>query len=176
MHRLNDEVMAVDSYYMPMMTVTRRHAIKALVTERAKVLCLDTWNRKAWFEVEDFHNFSCILYPGTQAVKESKLKMGRGYRGILERDEHICQYCGKRGVTIDHVIPKSRGGSNAPANLVAACYPCNQKKADRTPDEARMPLLRPIRASRWRLMEKFNSLTANFIKKRDDLYAELQLP
>lgn len=173
---LKDEVIAVDRNYLPMMTVTRRHAIKALATERAEVLCLETWNRKAWYEIEDIHDFACILYPSVQAVKDTKLKLGKGYRGILERDEHICQYCGGKANTVDHVMPRSRGGSSSPTNLVAACLPCNQKKADRTPDEAGMPLISPVRAARWRLMEKFQALTANWVINRERKHNELQFP
>src|SRR5258706_11144798 len=64
---------------------------------------------------------------------------------ILMRDRHRCQYCGTRGngfeLTIDHILPRSRGGRTTPDNLCAACFACNQRKGDRTPDEARMPLL-----------------------------------
>jgi hypothetical protein len=45
-----------------------------------------------------------------------------------------------KDLTLDHITPKSRGGSNLPSNLVTACKPCNQRKADRTPEEAKMPL------------------------------------
>ena len=65
---------------------------------------------------------------------------------ILARDGHRCQYCGKKGtafdLTIDHILPGSRGGTTSPENLVAACFACNQRKGDRTPEEARMPLLK----------------------------------
>lgn len=64
---------------------------------------------------------------------------------ILRRDEHLCQFagCGARATTIDHVFPRSRGGSvTAWTNQVAACEPCNNRKADRTPEEAGMRLLR----------------------------------
>jgi 5-methylcytosine-specific restriction endonuclease McrA len=60
---------------------------------------------------------------------------------ILERDHRTCAYCGGRGTTIDHVLPQSRGGANTWLNLVAACGPCNNRKADRTPEEAGMRLL-----------------------------------
>lgn len=174
---LSDEVVAVDRNYMPMMTVTRRHALKALATDRAEVLCLETWNRKAWYEIENIHDFVCILYPSVQAVKDTKLKLGKGYRSILERDEHICQYCGcKKANTVDHVMPRSRGGSSSPTNLVASCLSCNQKKADRTPEEAGMPLLHPVRAARWRLMEKFQALTAKWVSNREAKQNELQFP
>jgi len=63
-------------------------------------------------------------------------------RNVLHRDKFICQYCGIKSnkMTIDHVIPKSRGGKSTFENCVAACKPCNNKKNDRTPNEAHMPL------------------------------------
>ncbi len=67
-------------------------------------------------------------------------------RAILySRDLHICGYCGEEykdsQLTIDHVLPRSRGGKNFWTNTVSSCKPCNVKKADRTPEEAKMPLL-----------------------------------
>jgi 5-methylcytosine-specific restriction endonuclease McrA len=63
---------------------------------------------------------------------------------VYERDGRCCRYCGKAlevpEVTLDHVIPRCRGGQGVHENLVAACVECNRKKADRTPDEAKMPL------------------------------------
>ncbi len=60
--------------------------------------------------------------------------------GVLKRDGHRCAYCGARATTVDHVLPSSRGGEWAWLNAVAACEPCNFRKADRTPAEARMVL------------------------------------
>jgi 5-methylcytosine-specific restriction endonuclease McrA len=58
---------------------------------------------------------------------------------IYKRDGNECVYCGSsKNLTLDHVIPKSRGGTNDWTNLVTSCFKCNLKKADRTPDEARM--------------------------------------
>jgi 5-methylcytosine-specific restriction endonuclease McrA len=66
-------------------------------------------------------------------------------RNVLLRDGHVCSYCGSPGhgreLTIDHVVPRSRGGRTAWDNVVAACGPCNRDKGDRTPDEAGMRLL-----------------------------------
>ena len=67
-------------------------------------------------------------------------------RSILyKRDHEICAYCGNlfspRQLTIDHVLPRSRGGKNTWTNTVTACKPCNVRKADRTPEEAKMHLL-----------------------------------
>ena len=60
--------------------------------------------------------------------------------GVLARDRHRCGYCGGPATTIDHVVPRSRGGGNEWTNTVAACGRCNNRKGDRTPPEARMPL------------------------------------
>lgn len=59
---------------------------------------------------------------------------------ILRRDRYICAYCGGHANSVDHVLPKSQGGVNSWENTVASCKPCNRKKADKTPEEAGMPL------------------------------------
>jgi 5-methylcytosine-specific restriction endonuclease McrA len=67
-------------------------------------------------------------------------------RNVLARDEYRCQYCGHRAsvreLTLDHVIPRSRGGKHCWTNVVAACYRCNDRKGRLTPREANMHLLR----------------------------------
>ena len=75
-------------------------------------------------------------------------------RNILRRDAYTCQYCGKRGgdLTVDHVLPKSRGGRSVWENLVAACRSCNLKKKNRTPEEAGMRLARRPMAPRHCLL------------------------
>lgn len=55
---------------------------------------------------------------------------------VYKRDDHMCQYCGSiKNLTIDHVIPRSRGGQDTWENLVTACMPCNTHKGDKTPEE-----------------------------------------
>lgn len=70
-------------------------------------------------------------------------------RNVLRRDRFRCQYCGSGDrLTLDHVHPKSRGGRDSWENLVAACVPCNNRKGNRTPEEANMKLARkPFRPS-----------------------------
>ncbi|HZE71360.1 MAG TPA: HNH endonuclease, partial [Pyrinomonadaceae bacterium] len=74
---------------------------------------------------------------------------------LYMRDKFRCQYCGdKKGaaeLTLDHILPRSRGGDNSPVNIVTACVPCNNRKSNRTPDEARMPLLTSQTALRMKL-------------------------
>ncbi len=80
-------------------------------------------------------------------------------RNILERDSHTCQYCRYRGetLTLDHVIPRSRGGGETWENMVAACVRCNVKKGSRTPKEANMPL-------RYQPRRPYSSLHFELIK------------
>jgi 5-methylcytosine-specific restriction endonuclease McrA len=70
-------------------------------------------------------------------------------KGVLLRDANTCQYCRSRvlprGLTLDHVIPRSRGGESTWENLVACCFGCNNRKGNRTPQEAGMPLVKPPR-------------------------------
>ena len=63
---------------------------------------------------------------------------------VFNRDQYTCQYCGKesRQLTLDHVIPRYKGGEQSWENVVSACIPCNRRKAGRTPEEAQMRLLR----------------------------------
>lgn len=70
-------------------------------------------------------------------------------RNILRRDGSKCQYCGSaHAVTIDHILPRSRGGKDTWENLVAACISCNNRKGNRTPEEANMVLhQKPYRPS-----------------------------
>ncbi len=83
-------------------------------------------------------------------VKRPQSRAALNRRNILRRDRYTCQYCGRQGgeLTVDHILPKSRGGRSTWENLVTACRTCNLKKGGRTPEEAGMRLLRPPRAPR----------------------------
>jgi 5-methylcytosine-specific restriction endonuclease McrA len=69
-------------------------------------------------------------------------------RAVFARDDHRCQYCGELADSIDHIVPRSRGGLHVWENVAAACRPCNLRKRDRTPDEAGMDLARPAHIPR----------------------------
>ena len=77
-------------------------------------------------------------------------------RGVLRRDGHRCAYCAGHASTVDHVVPRSRGGTDAWENLVACCVRCNNAKGDRTPDEAHMPMRRkPMRPNHVTFIRHF---------------------
>ncbi len=73
---------------------------------------------------------------------------------IFERDRNTCQYCGRifdrRDLNLDHVIPRDRGGPTTWENIVCSCIPCNTRKANKTPSEAGMRLVRKPKRPKWR--------------------------
>jgi 5-methylcytosine-specific restriction endonuclease McrA len=75
-------------------------------------------------------------------------------RNVAKRDHHTCQYCGAQPgwalITVDHVLPRSQGGASSWANCVAACVPCNSRKADRTPEQAGMHLRKRPSRPDWK--------------------------
>lgn len=69
-----------------------------------------------------------------------KLKISRNR--IFKRDNYQCSYCGtRRNLTVDHIIPKSKGGQNTWTNLTTCCSSCNRKKGDRTPEEINLKII-----------------------------------
>lgn len=89
-------------------------------------------------------------------VKHRETRVQRlSKRGVLQRDNYTCAYCAMDADTIDHVQPHSRKGLNTWENLVAACRSCNNRKDNRTPEEANMPLLwQPYRPQPWAVLQK----------------------
>ena len=90
---------------------------------------------------------------------------GRGERSVVfsrknifKRDRYTCQYCGKQPgpeeLTIDHVMPRSRGGTSTWENCLLACVACNKKKADKTPAEAGMPMRKDPKKPSWKSLSQ----------------------
>lgn len=115
-----------------------------------------------WCELSRQQNNGRFLHTPTMRIRVPEIILLRVFNGfvrrevrfsrrnIFERDKNTCQYCGKRlpkpDLTLDHVIPQSRGGRDTWENLVLACVNCNIKKSNRTPREANMlPLRKPAK-------------------------------
>ena len=79
---------------------------------------------------------------------------------IFERDKNTCQYCGdifdRKDLNLDHVIPRDRGGPTTWENIVCSCIGCNTRKANRTPQEAGMHLIRKPKRPKWRPFVQIN--------------------
>jgi 5-methylcytosine-specific restriction endonuclease McrA len=102
----------------------------------------DDWIRAVNFEVRIPRVIRLLRY---DRVPRQTLRFNR--RNLFARDGHRCQYCGRsfpsHQLSFDHVLPRSRGGETNWENVVCSCVNCNSKKGGRTPQEARMRLLRP---------------------------------
>jgi 5-methylcytosine-specific restriction endonuclease McrA len=93
-----------------------------------------------------------ILLMGFDRFPKKEVKFTR--HNLFERDQNTCQYCGKvfdrRDLNLDHVVPRDRGGPTTWENIVCSCIPCNTRKANRTPAEAHMRLVRKPKRPKWR--------------------------
>lgn len=105
-------------------------------------------------------------------VKNRLTSTSPNKKNIFWRDSNVCQYCGQtfhvKELTVDHILPKSRGGKNTWLNLTTSCMKCNQKKGAKTPEEANMKLLsKPYRPSNFLLKnvgrDQFSDLWSNYL-------------
>ena len=108
-----------------------------------KAELIDVYNGKQLHSVSLTMPFPSIVRLSVYIhIPYKKIILSR--KNILRRDGHRCQYCARTDITltVDHLLPKSRLGEETWENLVTACVDCNNRKGDRTPDEARMKLIR----------------------------------
>lgn len=136
-------VLLLNATYEPMHVVSLRRAVALVLQERAHLV--EAGERVLRAPGLALPEPSVIrLRDYVRAPRRWSVPLSRS--AILARDGYTCQYCGARPgparLTLDHVTPQSRGGAWSWGNLVAACAACNAAKADRTPEEAGMVLLR----------------------------------
>ncbi len=137
---LRQSVVVFSKNYLPVSRVNIKRAISLLVTGKAEPL---DFSGKGY----SVHSPSIVLLVPeqirlTMADTERVWKVPPvNRREVLRRDKHACQYCGStKKLTLDHVIPRSKGGKHSWDNVVIACEPCNSRKGDRTPHQAGMTL------------------------------------
>ncbi|HEX8002770.1 MAG TPA: HNH endonuclease [Mycobacteriales bacterium] len=122
----------LNASYEPLCVVPTRRAVVLVLT--AKAVVLEAADRTLHSERLDLAEPVVIrLTRYVRVPYRSRAPLSR--QGVLARDGHRCQYCGNAAETLDHVVPRSRGGRHVWENLVAACRRCNHVKADRTLDE-----------------------------------------
>jgi 5-methylcytosine-specific restriction endonuclease McrA len=130
--------LVLNATYEPLGVTTWQRAVILVIDGTAEVLELSGRQVRAstlQLEAPSVVRLNrCIRVDRTQRTPFSR-------HAVLRRDGHRCGYCNRYANTIDHVMPRSRGGKNVWENVVAACGPCNHRKASRTPKEARMTLI-----------------------------------
>jgi len=140
------QTLVLTSSYEPYDLFDLKHAFNKVLNKRAEAI--SNYVDKRLNSFEDAHKAPSIirmLY-FVSLPKNNTMFEQLSRKNIYLRDKGICQYCGKRiklsEMHWDHVVPRDQGGVNSWINLVCACLKCNLKKANRTPAEAKMPLLR----------------------------------
>jgi 5-methylcytosine-specific restriction endonuclease McrA len=125
--------LVLNAGFEPLAVVSFKRALVLVMNQKATVIAADT-EHPVWGMSGAYARPSVILLtryvriPSTRLIPVSR-------RGVLRRDGQRCGYCGGSANTIDHVMPRSRGGADSWENLVACCLRCNNKKGDRTPGE-----------------------------------------
>lgn len=140
---MNEPVLVLNANYEPLHVCSTRRALGLLVAGKADMLVN---GRGVVRTVRLTIPRPSVIRLGYM-VKRPRPRVRLTKREIFRRDNYTCQYCGTRlmRLTIDHLIPRHRGGEHSWANLVAACPSCNLRKGGRTVQEAHMLLLRPPR-------------------------------
>lgn len=125
--------LVLNAGFEPLAVISFKRALVLVMNDKASVLAADV-EHPVFGAVGVYDRPSVILLsryvriPSGRAVPVSR-------RGVLRRDAQRCAYCGGQATTIDHVLPRSRGGGDSWENLVACCLRCNNLKGDRTPAE-----------------------------------------
>ncbi len=200
---LTAPVLTLNRIFPPIRVIDVRRALCLLVTGSAEVIDtedphLATYDFGSWHELSmlraefeaEKHAWvglvrGCVAAPQvvrlTRFDRHRRVRSGGvalNRRNIYFRDGNTCQYCGKRFPTselsLDHVIPRSRGGRDTWENLVCACTSCNSRKADKTPAQVRMRLIRVPRAlkTQAQLIRVQHASWAQFV---DEAYWNVEL-
>ena len=136
----------LDASFRPIEVIDALEALVMCII--GKAIPVETYEKKINSPTKAFDLPAVIVLKSVVKFRFTTVACNR--QNIVWRDNNQCQYCANYfpldKLTMDHVIPKSRGGKNTWENLVAACKKCNQKKGSRTPKESGMiPLKKPIR-------------------------------
>jgi 5-methylcytosine-specific restriction endonuclease McrA len=159
--------------YLPINQVNIRRAIILLVTGKAEPLDLGNAVGKP---ISVHSPTMAILVPQqirlTISYRERMWRVPAvNRREVLRRDKHSCQYCGNtKHLTIDHVIPVSKGGKNTWDNVITACESCNNRKGDRTPQQAGMALRSEPKAP----VHPFMAFAEQFWREQKVLHEEFE--
>ena len=168
---LNENVLVLNRLWQAINVCTAERAFTLLYMGHAEVVVenggnFQTFDFHEWRDFTQNHDGDDVVHTVSFKIRiprvilllffdrlpHKEVKFTR--HNIFERDRNTCQYCGKhfdrRDLNLDHVIPRDRGGTTTWENIVCACIPCNTRKANRSPTEAGMHLIRKPKRPKWR--------------------------
>jgi len=163
---LYSNVLVLNKSFLPVHITTVRRAFCLLYMGIAKAVNdqYETFDYQSWSQITAERNDDTIglvdrvikvprviLLIAYDRVPKRHVRFSR--YNIFARDKSTCQYCGRRfsrnELNIDHVIPRSQGGTSTWENVVCSCHECNRKKGGKNPEQARMKLVAPPRKPAW---------------------------
>ena len=132
------QVLVLNASYEPLNITSWRRATVLMLKGKAESLEEDSLHNIR----KDFKAPTVIRLRQFIRVPYREIPLTR--KNIFQRDDNCCQYCGQKNkkLSIDHVLPRSRGGQDHWENVITACLQCNAIKGNRTPEEAKMPLIK----------------------------------
>lgn len=176
---LEEQVLVLNKRWLPLRTVSVQDAIGLVAKGSAFILEPGTYAQHHLISWNDVSRAKASLGDGA-VIRSSYLtlvppeviilskyeKQGASSvvfsrRNLFKRDRYTCQYCGKQPrdhseLTMDHLIPRSKGGKSVWDNVVLACVDCNKKKADKTPEDAGMKLRKVPKKPSWKMLMQVN--------------------
>ena len=163
---LNTKVLVLNRNFLPVHVTSVRRAFSLLyqglaeaVDDQYRTFDFDSWSALSASIHEDTIGLvgriirvpRVILLLTYDRIPRRQVRFNRF--NVYARDRNTCQYCGQRlprvELNLDHVVPRSQGGTSVWENIVCSCHPCNRRKGGQTPKEAGMKLLRPPRRPEW---------------------------
>jgi 5-methylcytosine-specific restriction endonuclease McrA len=155
---LNTQVLILNQNYEPMSVTNAKRAIILIYLGKAEIIERhDGYIRSVTLAIPLPSIVRLVRY-----IRVPRKGIILSRKNIIKRDNHQCQYCGAthKPVTVDHIIPKDRGGEDSWENLVCACVKCNVKKGNRTPEEVGMTLThRPQKPGHLFFIQRFMGIT-----------------
>ena len=164
---LQRATLVLNRSWRPVHVTTVRRALCMVFRDAARIVCPDslaTYSFESWVEIPAPDENQALRSPSLRIAAPEIILLSHynrvpcheapfTRRNLFLRDDYTCQYCGTRGpashLSVDHVQPKSRGGSTSWENCVLACVRCNARKANFTPREAGLRLKRKPMRPRW---------------------------
>jgi 5-methylcytosine-specific restriction endonuclease McrA len=164
---LNEPTLVLNRSWIAICTTTVRHALTLAYRRAAKIIATDTFEAhdfESWADLSVMNGEPCIktvtlslripeviVLLAYDAIPQREVAFSR--KNLYQRDGYRCQYCGRRkassDLSIDHILPRSRGGRSTWHNCVLACLECNVRKGNRSLEESGMKLIRRPFKPRW---------------------------
>ena len=142
--RERGRVLVLNATYEPINVCTVRRAVVLLLKDKAEVIEHGEWDLHS--ATRTIHRPVVIRLVTYVRIPRDTHRRKITRRAVFARDGWACQYCGSRSnLTVDHVVPKSKGGASSWENIVASCAPCNRRKGNSLPRQVGMRLLRQPR-------------------------------